>query len=67
MEFNTEKIINKKSGAPKKITDEQLIAALESGLFDSYSAIARYFEVTPGAISKRVKQLRDKGLINEEV
>ena len=58
MEFNKDKIINKKAGAPKRISDEELQAALDSGLFCSYSAIARYFGVTPSAISKRVQKLK---------
>ena len=63
MNFDVERIENKKSGKPATISNEQIIEALESGLFESYSAIARYFGVTPSAISKRVKKLREQGLI----
>lgn len=47
----------------RKFTDEELIEALESNLFSSQAAIARYFGVSRAAISQRIKKLREKGLI----
>lgn len=64
MEFDTTKIENKKRGRTQLVTDEQIIAAVKSGLFESQSAIARYFNVKPQTIQKRVKKLRENGLID---
>ena len=64
MEFDTTKIENKKRGRTQLVTDEQIIAAFKSGVFESQSAIARYFNVKPQTIQKRVKKLRENGLID---
>ena len=47
----------------RKFTDEQLIEALNSGLFTSNAAIARYFGVSKTSVYARIKKLREKGLI----
>lgn len=65
MEFNLTKIENKGRGSGnRKITDEEIIDAINSGLFESKAAIARYFKITPQAIGQRIKRLREKGLID---
>lgn len=68
MIFDLEKVkqVNKeewRGSANRKFTDEELIEALESDLFSSQAAIARYFGVSTAAISQRIKKLREKGLI----
>ena len=64
MEFEKEKIQNKGKGSGnRKVTDEEILATLNSGLFSSKAAIARYFEVTPQALGQRIKRLKEKGLL----
>ena len=66
MEFDLNKIDNRlqnKGSGKRKVTDEQIIAALNSGLFTSQAAIARYFEITPQALGQRIKKLRERGMI----
>ena len=48
----------------RKFTDEELIKALNSGLFNSKAAIARYFGVNKTAVYARIKKLKEKGLID---
>jgi predicted transcriptional regulator len=66
MEFDLAKIDNKKDkkgSGNRKVTNEEIIAALQSGLFDSQAAIARYYGVTPQALGQRIKRMREKGII----
>ena len=68
MNFDKEKLeqANKKEWRGeynRKFTDEELIEALNSGLFTSSAAIARYFGVSKTAVYLRIKKLREKGLI----
>ena len=68
MEFDLTKIDNRtknKGSGNRKVTDEQIIEALNSGLFTSQAAIARYFDITPQALGQRIKKLREKGLISK--
>lgn len=50
----------------KKYSDEELIAAINSGLFTSKAAIARYFNVSTTSVYARIKKLRAKGIIKGE-
>lgn len=64
MKFDLNKINNQGKGSRnRKFTDEELIEAVNSGLFTSKAAIARYFEVSPAAIYARIKKLQEKGMI----
>ena len=65
MEFDISKIDNKagKGSGNRKVTDEEIIAAIESGLFSSQASIARYYGVTPQALGQRIKRMRAKGKI----
>lgn len=73
MNFDLEKIsqVNKtkewRGEYNRKFTDEELIEALNSGLFSSKAAIARYFGVTKTSVYLRIKKLRELGIIKEEV
>ena len=65
MKFDIERIENKGKGSGnRKVTDEQVIEAVNSGLFTSTSAIARYFKMTPQGMSQRIKRLKEKGLLD---
>lgn len=66
MKFDTSKIKEVKQGRPEKVSEEEVLEAMLSGLFKNQSAIARYFEVTPMTVSYKVKSLREKGLLPEK-
>lgn len=54
-----------KAGRKPKITDEQLIEALTSGLFYTKAEIAVYYEVSKSVVYNRTKALIEKGSIAE--